>query len=363
MRRTDPNTQDILADGSGELDEQFDRAVAGALADSDADSYVVEQAVKQVDELEDAWGTSTGQLGKRLVVESPDSGSQFLRTFDDAQIHKLNTQISDGTVSQSSVFEFVDDVENIRQLRYQTIDAEGISMPQLAKFIDTSDGYAARLANDLGGGKLAGAIELDPADRDILTEVAYKESLDGTDALASDTLTARDLLDLSDDTDLSRLQMVAKTGPDGNTRFLTTDRWEHIRGRHITGTEPNPNADVTGFYPTGEEVSKAGTTVELPDSNIENNDIRVMIRETIEAGGEESDFPINKHGIKDFKVNIGKDGQIETAYPVRGDDVVRWNGNEFRRWDSETNSWVAYNGQPSTQQSLTAPVVRSLQPA
>ena len=363
LRQTDLRTQRIIADGSGDLDTEFDRTFAKALADDDVNNDVLEQASERVDELGDIWGTDTAQFGKRLFIESPDSGSRFLATFDDAQIHQLSTEVSDGTVSRASVIEFVDGVENFKQLRFQTIEAEGVSMSQLAKFIDSSDGYAARLANDLGGGKLAGAIDLEPVNRNVLTEVAYDGSLDGKDALASDSLTARDMLELSDHTGLNNLQMIAKTGPNGNTRHLTTDRWNHIRGRHITGTEPNPNADVTSFYPSGQEVTKGGVAVEVPDSDIADDDIRVMIRETIEAGGEESDFPIDKHGIEEFRVGIGDNGVIKTAYPVRGEGVVHWNGQKFEVWDSETNSWVDYDGPTSTQPSLIDPIVRLQQPA
>ena len=75
LRRTDRSTQRILADGSTDLDAEFNRAVVRGLDDSDVGSEQIEEAVARVDTLENIWGTADAQAAKRLLIEDPDSGS------------------------------------------------------------------------------------------------------------------------------------------------------------------------------------------------------------------------------------------------------------------------------------------------
>ncbi|CCQ33769.1 hypothetical protein HTIA_1642 [Halorhabdus tiamatea SARL4B] len=272
--------------------------------------------------------------------------------------------MSDSTVSQSVVLEFVDGVENVKKLRYQTIDAEGISMSQLAEFIESSDGYAARLANDLGGGKLAGAIELDPADRDILTEVAYKESLDGKDALASDSLTARDILDMSEDTDLQSVKMIAKSQGGKVIRLESgQDSFDHILDRHFRGTAIKSSGEQTTFFPSGKTASArgGGPEADLP-SEVSQDQIAPLLREAIEEtsttdGSFTVTFSQPRSGITKLNIETGGD-LIASAYPKEGPEVRRWNWDtgEWEQWSSpEWTRWEKPYNQAgnSNQPSMT----------
>ena len=351
LSRADPVTVRNVVGGPGDIDADYARAVVRAY--DQLDRPAVNRVVTKIDQLEAAGYPEAATVVKRVVASRPEGGSQLVDTFETDELRALADAVNDGTVDAADMARFADgltdnDAADLKKLRGVMSDND-VQMEELAQFVDTSDGEASTLVSRLEGTQLVQAIRLDPADRDVVIESGIRGTLNGRDDLASDSLDASDVVDLADRTDLSSLQMIAKD-PDGNVRILEPADWQHIRDRHVRGTEANPNADQTSFFPTGDTVTKGGETVDLPDRGLSNDDIRALIRRTIEDGGADSSYEIDASGIGEMRVAIGQDGRVITAYPENGAAVWRWNPDadtetRWQRFDTERGEWVAVDSE------------------
>jgi len=86
FQRFSPRTQRILADGSGDLDDSFRRAVHRSVdADGTISFQRVDRAVRQIDELDGA----TRQRAMRLVADTDADGLQLIDELDDETTQTL----------------------------------------------------------------------------------------------------------------------------------------------------------------------------------------------------------------------------------------------------------------------------------
>jgi len=138
--------------------------------------------------------------------------------------------------------------------------------------------------------------------------------------------------------DLGEIKFVRKVSDD--VVYITNERWNHIIGRHVTGTY-RPNKP-TSFFPTGNKISSDTKRTEftLPH-RMEESDVVETIFDAIEANNlkstkfdiiDEYIYNPGNYGISEMIVWVNKEtGRIESAFPIRGDDVWKWNGVEWKK--------------------------------
>ena len=128
LRRTDPDTQDILADGSGELDESFDRAVARAADGDTVDSYdQIDNAVRKIDELDGA----ANRQARELIEETDGVGLKFVDELDDSSLQKvMDLDIDRADELRTAFAQYYDqgyaDLDEIESFARHTDSLEGI---------------------------------------------------------------------------------------------------------------------------------------------------------------------------------------------------------------------------------------------
>jgi hypothetical protein len=120
LRTLDFRSKRILADGSGDLDARFDRAIARAAEGDTADSDQLNDAIRTVGDLRGVEKTRA----KRLIAETDGAGVKFVGKLDDAQLRpllinvdstptlsRLSRQFDDGVVEErhlSDISELLD---------------------------------------------------------------------------------------------------------------------------------------------------------------------------------------------------------------------------------------------------------------
>jgi hypothetical protein len=369
----DDATIRAIADGSGDLDESYDRAVVRARGDERIDNDVIDGAVETVEELNGGSDTAT-TTAKRLVRDAPRDGSRFLDVLGANRWRQLTAEVETGTVSERDLVEFASSFEKRDALR--ALD-QGIfgryDVSTLALFIDATDGRAGRLADRLlpdDFGRLTDAIELDASAQRRVVNIVFSGALNGDSSLASDDISANEFLKHINDEDINPndIRMVAK----GNGRVISVvpgdadAGFQHLLDRHYRGTEINQNADQTTFFPSGRQASARGNSpsADLP-SGASREDILRLIRETVEEGqvnGGDFVFTFDsgpKKGISAMRIGI-EGGQVKTAFPLRGPDVKRWNRNtgQWEEWDG--SNWVRWSDpyQPEESPKIISPPMK-----
>ena len=312
------------------------------------------EAVRRIDQLETTGNPEAAAIAKRLLADRPDGGSRFVNTFDDDELRALADAVDEGTVDAADMARFADDLtdDQMAELRGVAFRSNDVSMDELARFVDSSDGAASTLVERLEGRNLVRVVRLDPADRDVVIEAGLRNALDGRDDLASDSLTAADMMELEDSIDLQNARMVAKTA-DGKPLALvpgTPDAgFDHLRARHFDGTEINSGGDrPTTFFPSGAAVPGRGGApgAELPP-NLDRDELAPLVRDAIERSSASADdgftveFDRPRNGVTEMQVNV--DGStVATAYPLAGPAVKRfnWDTGQWEEWtDSGWQRW------------------------
>ncbi|WP_265109403.1 vWA domain-containing protein [Halosolutus halophilus] len=158
--KLDEQTVRIVADGSGELDESFRRAVYRA-ADDDAVSYSqIDRAVRKVDELDGVHRQRT----KELIADAPGAGVKFVDEIDANTIRRLTDydgdsaagmreslarHYSSGTVTDDQIDAFG---RNLNDLHGNVDGVEGVIAKDIAPPSSTNNVrgalYEFRVANE-----------------------------------------------------------------------------------------------------------------------------------------------------------------------------------------------------------------------
>ena len=315
LRRTDLTTQRILADGSGDLDAEFDRAVVRGLEDPNVDSQQIEEAVTRVDTLENIWGAVDAQAAKRLVINDPDSGSAFLARFDGKLASDLHQIVDSADASE---------------LRGAARKLDGLSetkAQRAAELIKETDGPGVRFVDDLEPETLQSALRSDSVSSGEVIEAVRKYD------------------DMDADTQRSFRETVQASGPSSMTLAskLDSDSLETL-----LDTGPRVMADGGGIM---DELARAidDSDVDLddPDAWVKNNldsldgsaksRAKDLIDDTDAAGVRLVD-EMNKDAISSFfsisdnsveGVDVGawrRDiaQQLDSADSIRTDDIERY---------------------------------------
>lgn len=124
-----------------------------------------------------------------------------------------------------------------------------------------------------------------------------------------------------------------------NFAVLIKERLRHIKNRHWFGAEGLPSK-TTSFLPGGQTIR-----VELPDgtikikelpNNMKENQIEGLVDETLKSNpvyDSSKDLlvyrkKVDKYGVRNMEVWVDSStGRVETAFPVDGGSVWRWNKN------------------------------------
>jgi hypothetical protein len=294
------------------------------------------------------------------VVEAIDEDRLRAKQVADAsdRIDALDDPaIAEETVSKKPVlgFEFIAELDGSADAK--ALFGQADSAQQVADFLDATATDAKEITDEAVPSEYGNILELSEPEQEVTAEVVVEEQLDGEDQLASNNINPKDMVETSGNTDLTDLKMIAKTG-NGNIRYLEPEGMTHIRKRHIDGSQRNPDANNTTFFPLGQSVKRNGDTRPMPDAQITETDVKGIIRRVIENDGEESDYRLNQRGIRDIHVGIKENGNISTAFPVNGTNVRQWNisAQEWRRWDSNTNSWKVWTTNPSISPRQWIPI-------
>jgi hypothetical protein len=372
LSRADPVTVRNVVGGPGDIDAEYARAVVRAY--DRLDRPAVNRVVAKIDQLEAAGYPEAATVVKRVVASRPEGGSRLVDTFENDELRALADAVNDGTVDAADMARFADglsdnDAADLRKLR-GVMRQNDVQMEELARFVDTSDGEASTLVSRLEGQQLVRAIRLDSADRDVVIEAGIRESLNGRDDLASDSLTPSDMMELEDDIDLQDARMIARTD-DGKPVALvpgTSDvGFDHLQARHFDGTEIDPDGDQpTTFFPSGADVPARGgaPAAELP-SNLNRDELAPLVRAAIERSSASADdgftveFDQPRNGVTEMQVTI--DGsRVATAYPRAGPAVKRFNW-ETGEWEEWTDSgWQRWEEPYESTERIRSP--RPIQP-
>ncbi|QLH77229.1 VWA domain-containing protein [Halosimplex rubrum] len=311
-------TKRVMTDGGLE-DEEHPSALVEALDDPDVSESDIDAAVETIESL------NQEEMAWDIVEEAPAPAVEFF-----ADIHESELQ---GFFPQAD------------------------SLSQVAEFIEALDGDAAEVIREARTGHYGSLLRMSGSELEILGEIVVDGELRGDDKLASDDITPAEIHDISGETDLTKIELIAKD-PDGRVVYLTPDRWQHIVDRHVEGTETNKKADETTFFPTGKSVRSrdARPAADLPDTMSEH-DVKQLVREAIErtqssGGSYIVEATWSHYGISELQINTDGD-VITTAYPNNGPDVrrwnrvkerwERWNGNEWTKWSQPYGSRTQYN--------------------
>jgi len=300
LRKLDFRSKRVLADGSGELDARFDRAIARAEADETVDADQLNGALKTIDDLDG----DPADRAMRLVAETDGAGVKLIDDLDTTQLRTLTDSVdSDTTLTKLS-----------HQFDAGTVDSRHLD--EVSELLDSGD--------------------MDGADLRRFSELLDKRD---SDELIDDSIEADDLLDAAKDGDLS--DTLAITLRNGNVYRLESGGnvgWEHIDDRHITGAVEK---DVeTTYFPTGQSISRGGRTVEF-DSAMTERDVKRVIKDTIKYGDPDTSDPGEVYSWSGHKYdNLGEvrvvlkdDGGVVTAYPDTGSSY------SYPWWDPDSGGW------------------------
>jgi len=160
--------------------------------------------------------------------------------------------------------------------------------------------------------------------------------------LIDEDLSASDLLNLAEDTDIS--DTLGAVTRDGNIKTLPAGDenrgWIHTQGRHIEGTLDTER--FTSFFPSGQTITRNGQEVTL-NPVLSESGVQRTIMNTIRRGDIDTDDggpgvvyqcnPGNRcytpeENIGTIRVVIGDDRRVITAYPEEGPDTVAWDPTE-----------------------------------
>jgi hypothetical protein len=120
----------------------------------------------------------------------------------------------------------------------------------------------------------------------------------------------------------------------------------HIFERHVSGTEGLMDAPQTTFWPMGQTVhapvpvSSGPSSITLPAGMTEAELLDVTIKGTVDPAAG------TRFGIAGLNCPVGtvspsKLGQVITAYPTQGTDLLRWNRDlaRFQKLNPTTATW------------------------
>lgn len=122
----------------------------------------------------------------------------------------------------------------------------------------------------------------------------------------------------------------------GEFFLVTGDRFDYVRGRHITGTRGRDQ--ITSFFPTGARVPAGDDRdARVLPNRMDESDIVDLVFDAIEgSSGEETEIVYDPRtdgfdfGISQMKVIVNpEDRWIIHAYPQSGPAVERWTGDEW----------------------------------
>jgi len=287
-----------------------------------------------------------------LVEDGSSNGFKFVNQYSAEQLKELQTAVESGVVSKARMQSFIRDVRDDKLRSFKgLIDSTPATIRDLPELVGGANRDAVKLVNNLAPRKVGPLLELDQSEISTLTNAVYRQKLDGINDVVSVGITPEDILQLENkapDFDFDTVQVIAES-PSRNPLYLSEDRWDHIDGRHIDGSERNQNADFTTFFPTGQSVVRDGKEVLLPTPQsgpLTDIEIRRTIRYTIEQGGGDANVGINRFGINKMRVGITSN-RIKTAYPINGPNIRRWDPNandgsgEWQKW--ENGNWRTWN--------------------
>jgi len=251
--RADPQTVRLIADGSGNVDDAYDRAVIRAANSDSVDSYKqLDRAVRKVDDLD---GTQQ-RRAKQLIAETDGAGVRLVDELDTTQLR--------------TVMDAVDSTDGLARLSRQ-FDAGTVESRHIDEITDLLDSG-----------------DMDEADLRRFAEMLNQRG--------SDSVTADDLLDVAQKGELSETRLVTKDRDGELIRLQSGDTdsgLEHIEGRHVNGDivrRQQANGKDTGaasFFPTGRKIDVDGKTTELPDK-MDNKDVKELIYETVKEGSKDA---------------------------------------------------------------------------
>jgi uncharacterized membrane protein len=159
------------------------------------------------------------------------------------------------------------------------------------------------------------------------------EGVDLNQVRLGDDITRADVDTVAKNVDqMEDVRIITKDSGDG-VRWLDEGTenvgWEHIQLRHIDGSQ-KIDQKFTTFWPTGQTIK--GRTLE---NAMKPSDVKRVIQravkksDTIQSkGGGKVDYVydgVNDYGISEVTVRVNRNtGQIESAWPSAGDNVVGW---------------------------------------
>lgn len=107
--------------------------------------------------------------------------------------------------------------------------------------------------------------------------------------------------------------------------------WKHVQSRHIDGTYRIDSEDATGFFPVGQRVKGRELSDTLTRDDVIELQYAAIERGQVTAQGTKTRYYSEpsaqghpESGIDEMRVVVDDSGRVETAYPMSGDDVLRW---------------------------------------
>ncbi|MDQ2074807.1 VWA domain-containing protein [Haloarcula sp. H-GB4] len=302
----DPQTVRLIADGSGDVDDAYDRAIIRAANSDSIDSNKqLHRVVRKVDDLD----ATRQRRAKQLIAETDGAGIKLVDELDTTQLR--------------TAMDAVDSTDGLSRLSRQ-FDAgtvEGRHIDEITDLLDSGD--------------------MDGADLRRFSKMLHQR---GSDPLIDDSIDADDLLDVAQKGELSETRLVTKDRDGEPIRLQSGDTdsgLEHIEGRHVNGDivrrqqANGKDSGAASFFPTGRKIEVDGKTNKLPDK-MNGKDVKELIYETVEEGskdagrGDRIQYTLkpsdhgHDYGIERMKVIVKDDGSIHTAYPKSGGSVEKW---------------------------------------
>ncbi|WP_424016744.1 hypothetical protein ACOZ4N_12710 [Halorientalis pallida] len=242
----------------------------------------------------------------------------------------LSAAVRRGDLTETKAKNFLDEVTRLSDS----------GAGELSRLLKNDAGTRYRLIKRYGDGDVTDAnlqridelLDSGDMDRaDVQRMLGMLESKE-TNPLIDGDLKSEELLDIAERGGLSETIGAVQRGgrtisiPEGNR----ATGWNHVVVRHVEGTYRIDAEGGTSLFPTGASVR--GTN--LPDS-LSKSKVQRLIYDGIKQGDEttrpngakyyfepvENGYPDS--GVDDMRI-IVEDGTVDTAYPLSGDDVLRY---------------------------------------